>query len=404
MSGSSSQQRLKPTVPRRSQTFQLILFPFLAAHAFFPLLWLVILAQNGPRQNDWRHFQIAAEQFLSGDWAHLYMEGPTPIHPGYFWRYPPYALYVVAPLAWMPQSWAYGLLVALEVAALAAALVMLARLAPPRGMTVEWVLAIALSAPAITTVITGQISALLLLCIVGAAALWGRGRVLAASSVLGLLAFKPNVGLFFGLFMIVRREWRGALAMIGVAIVLCAVTLPLGRGLWVDFLHVSVSNVDMVAPYDAYKLITLKGFLGAVLGQGRLTVLLWGVTSLGLLALAVSAWTVPAPPVRHLALVVLLVIAANPYGFFYDALLLAVPAAVWWSERDVWRRAPWTIVGVLLAAVWCWEHSAHTWNEVLKLAGIEWVPPFSLVGPAAALWLTLAARETVVLAAGKGQC
>jgi hypothetical protein len=381
-------------MPRRANALQLLLFPFLAVHGLFPLVWLTILAQDGPRENDWRHFQIVAEQFVSGNWTHLYIEGPDPPHPGYFWRYPPYALYLVAPLAWMTRAWAYGVLATLGVAALVASIVMLARLAPPRGMAAEWTLAVALSAPALGTLMTGQISAFLLLCVVIAAVLWSRKQLTGACAVLGLLAFKPNIGIFFGYYLLVRREWRGLAAMLGVVAALCLLTLPLGFDVWADFVQVSVSNVDTTLHYDAYKLITLKGFLGTVLGQGPATVAAWGVTAIVLLIVAAWAWTTPAPAVRHLGLVVLLAIAANPYGFFYDALLLAVPAAAWWSERDGWRRGPWLTVGVLIAVVWCWEQSASTWSELLKLADITWVPPFSLVGPAATIWLVLAARES----------
>jgi hypothetical protein len=246
----------------------------------------------------------------------------------------------------------------------------------------------------LTTIISGQSSALLLLCVVGAASLWTRGRTLAACAVLGLLALKPNWGIFFGFYVLVRREWRGAAAMLAVVAGLWALTLPLGTDLWVDFIRVSLSNVDLRASYEPYKLITLKGFLDVLLGQNPVTLIAWGASSLALLVVAAWAWQKPGPPARDLALVVLLAIAANPYGFFYDALLLALPATLWWSERFKWRPAPWLAVGWLIAVLWCWEHYSYSYSNVLGHFGLTWLPPFSLVGPGAVLWLILAARES----------
>jgi len=99
---------------------------------------------------------------------------------------------------------------------------------------------------------------------------------------------------------------------------------------------------------------------------------------------------------RHsAALVVLLALATNPYCSFYDALLLVVPATAWWTERDTWRRDRWMVVGVLIAVAWCWEQYSYNWQEFLKAAGVGRTPPFSLVGPIAAVWLIVASVEGV---------
>ena len=94
----------------------------------------------------------------------------------------------------------------------------------------------------------------------------------------------------------------------------------------------------------------------------------------------------------------LLALVSNPYGFFYDALLLVVPATAWWTERDAWRPDRWRFVGALIAAAWCWEQYAHSWREVLKFAGVNSAPPFSLVGPVAVLWLIVASIEATAAA------
>ncbi len=388
---------------RTSRALRSLLFPFLALHSIFIAMWFVGVARNGPvLASDWHHLKIVADHFVAGDWSRLYAVGEDALNPGFDWRYPPFALYLVAPLAWLPIPWAYGVLTGVEIAALLLSTWLLGRLEPFRDMRAEWFLAIVMSAPALTVLVTGQNSALILLCVVGAATLWTRGRMLPACAVLGLLAVKPNWGIVFGLLVVVRRDWAGAATMAGVAALLCLSSLPLGAQLWRDFVGVSVGNSFALVGYDAQRLITLRGFLDGLLGKGAPAMALWAIAAAGLLAAAIAAWRTRGSPLRHLGIGVLLAIAANPYGFFYDALVLAVPATVWWAERSRWERRSWLGVGLLIAAAWCSEQWLYSWSVVAELAaGMSWVPPVSLVGPAASVWLLLASRQA--WRAGRGE-
>ena len=240
-------------------------------------MWLISVWRKPPTQGDWHHLKTVADHFVAGDWSRLYAVGEQALDPRYFWRYPPFALYLVAPLAWLPEMWAYSVLVAIEILALAVSLWLLRSLEPFRDMRAEWFLAIALSAPMLSTIVTGQSSALIMLCIVGAATLWTRGKVIHACVLLGLLAIKPNWGIVFGLMAIVRREWKGAAAMAGVAVLLCALSLPLGFQLWKDFFGISVGHSFTLAGYEPQKLITLRSFLEGTLGKGDLTLILWAI-------------------------------------------------------------------------------------------------------------------------------
>ena len=119
------------------------------------------------------------------------------------------------------------------------------------------------------------------------------------------------------------------------------------------------------------------------------------MAAVALIVAAVVAWRAPGTPLRHLGIAVLLTVSASPYLFFYDALVLAIPATVWWAERDRWARTPWLIVGALLALTWCSEQWLYSWSWFASAAGIFWRPPVSIVGVTAAVWLLLAAREAV---------
>jgi hypothetical protein len=213
--------------------------------------------------------------------------------------------------------------------------------------------------------------------------------------VLGLLAIKPNWGIVFGLLALVRREWKGAAAMAGVVLLLCALSLPLGLQLWADFVGVSVGHSFALAGYETQKLITLKAFLEGTIGRGNLAMMLWAIVAAALVVMAVLAWRATGTTLRHLGIGVLLAVAANPYAFFYDALVLAIPATAWWVERDRWARKPWLIVGGLIALMWCWEQWLYSWGAIGAAAGIQWRPSVSIIGPATAAWLILAAREAV---------
>jgi hypothetical protein len=381
-------------VPRASHPLRTAAFVILVLHLIFPALWVIQVALYGPKPNDWLHLKVVADHFVAGDWTHLYSAGADSINPGYLWRYPPFALYVVAPLAWLPPAWCYVLLAAIEVAALAWALVLLHRLAPPPpGTAPLWVLAIVVSAPAMSTIVAGQSSALILLCVAAAASLWTRGRVLTACAVLGLLAVKPNWGVFFGLYAIAIGEWRGAAVMLAVAGALCAAALPLGVDLWGDFFRLSMVNNALLAEYPPYKVITFKGFIDALVGPDSVAHWLWIMSVVGLFAAAYRIWTRPSVPIHHLAMVVLLAVAANPYASFYDALVVALPATVWWSRRRDWPRGAWLTVGWALAAAWCAEQYSYTWTNVLSPFGWDWTPPVSIVGLVTAGWLVLEAWQ-----------
>jgi hypothetical protein len=384
---------LQGTLDQLSRLLRTLLFPCLAVHVIFPAMWVAGAVLNGPAPNDWLHLKIVADHFVAGDWTRLYAVGEQALNPGYYWRYPPFALYLVAPLAWLPRVWAYAVLAGVEVVALGVSLWLLRQLHPFREMRAEWLLAIALSAPALTTIVTGQSSALIMLCVVSAAVLWTRGKPIHACALLGLLAIKPNWGIVFGLMAIVRGDWKGAATMAGVAVLLCVLSLPLGLQLWADFLGTSMSNAAILSDYAPQKLITVRGFLEGMLGRDDLAFILWAIVAAAVTVAAALAWRTQGPPLRHVGIGLLLAVSANPYASFYDGLVLAVPATSWWAERRQWTPTPWLIVGVLLVLIWCSEHWLFSWGVLLAPAGLRWMPPVSIVGPAAAVWLVLAAQQ-----------
>ena len=371
----------------------------MVGHIVFPLMWVAAVLQNGPLQNDWWHFRLTGTAFVSGEWGHIYHQDPASEHPGYFWRYPPFALYFVAPLAWLTPIQAYLAIVSVSIAALVLGCRHLAAGLSERARAYAY-FAVLLSAPALTTVVTGQLSGLLFGAIVLASAQWERRRPVAAGAALGLLAIKPNLALFFGGFVVMRGEWRALAGMAASAGILVLSTVPLGMAVWAAFYQSASSNSDILGTYPPYKLITLQGFFSGWIGNARfVSVISWLMGGV-LVVVAARAWRTAAPVTRQLSWAVLLAVAANPYLSFYDALILVYPAFVWWFERNLWRRRPWMFVGWLMGATWLAEHIAHSWTPGLELVGAGVVPPFSLVGPASAIWLIVSVIESRRISSG----
>lgn len=358
------------------------------AHALFLVLWAMVIATSGPQQSDWALLKAVADHFVAGDTANLYSRGPDFLVPNYLWLYPPFVLFPLSVLALLPPLGAYLLLAFGAVAATARSVLLLDRVLKVGPVRELWMLAVFCSAPLLTTVVTGQLSGFILYLLVAAGSLWSAGNTLGGCILLGLLVAKPNWGLVFGLMVLVRREWRGAAVMAAVAALCCASGLLAGAQLWRDFFEAATVSIELQRTFAPYTIITLRGFFEALLPQA-LAWPLWSASALLLAAAAVSLWRRPAPPMEHLAAAVLLVISSNPYAHFYDALVLVLPATVWWTGRARWPGPAWKVVGLLIAAAWVWEQAAWSWPILLKMGGVDFELPFSLVGPATAIWLLL---------------
>jgi hypothetical protein len=361
---------------------------FVGVHALFLVMWTVVVATSGPQQNDWALFKAVADRFAAGQTAGLYAHGDGMLVPRYLWIHPPFVLWLIAVLAPLPPLGAYLLLATTAAGATAWSLRLLDRARSLGDARDLWVLSVLCSAPLLTTVVTGQLSGLILLCLAAAGAVWTGGNAVGAAALLGLLVAKPNWGAFFGLMMLVRGEWRAAAAMAAVALACCASSLPLGLDLWAEFFRSGVETMALQGRQEPYTLVTLRGFLDAVMPSPAVALATWGASAAVLLGAAASLWRRSASsPLDCVAATVLLILAANPYAHFYDALALVVPATVWWTERERWPHAAWKIVGAMIALAWTWEHAAWSWPMLLRGAGIDVKLPFSLVGPVAAAWL-----------------
>jgi hypothetical protein len=380
-------------VVRRWFTWERVILWIAGVHVSFLGLWLVSRIALGTGEGDWIFLRDMGRLFLDGDWDGIYLTS----HDGYYWRFPPYGLYPAAVLALLPRGAAYWVKAGVEVTATLAGF-MLLRSVMPAMRNVGAVLFVVLGSAAFATnVYAGQNAGTMLFLI--ALGLWAAERrsTSLGFGTWGLLALKPNIGIGFGLLALVRRRTREIGAIAGVAVLVAATSLPLWW-LWDDFVRASFRAEEIRAGYAAAKQVTVLGFLdGALLPTGW-ALAVWAVAAVVLTVVAARVWASGVPFIRKVGAVVLLVVSANPYLSFYDALLLVVPGMVWWGAAGSYRshRAR-AAIGACLAVVWFDQHLSFSYLQVLDLADPELLTapfaPFSLVGPAVAAWLVLEAID-----------
>jgi hypothetical protein len=350
-----------------ARTAKEILHDVLFVHA---ALWIGILVYKlvldpAPPDGDWFVLRELAKSFLAGDWSSLYSDRQLATGTYYF-RYPPFVLYLIAPLAVIPAMVAYVLVCVTQLTAAAFTLWLLCRIRRPAEVRI--VIAGVFGSAALSHVInSGQNSALLALVIGVAAYCWASGRNVLGGACIGLLACKPNWLPVFGLFVLWRGGLRAGVALALTAALMCVSTLPLGAGLWGEFLAMTARAGRIAAIYDAYMEITLLASLKSMLGWTVLAKIVWAGSVAVLMALVVRAIRDGRPIGRSVALVTLFAVVANPYVSFYDGFVLVVPATLWIAHRDEYPRRAWWIVGGLIATYWIWDMAIFYYKAVVPV-------------------------------------
>jgi hypothetical protein len=340
----------------KARTVKRVLHDVLVVHA---ALWVVYFLHAlfgppaSPINRDWFGLREVARSFIGGDWTSLYADRVLSSGTQFF-RYPPFVLYLIAPLAVVPPMIAYALVCVIQVAAAVFALLLLYRIRKPTEPRLNFV-AVFGSAAMVHVIVSGQNSAVLALVIAAAGFCWASGRVTLAGACVGLLACKPNWLPVFGLFVLWRGGLRAGAATVLTAAALALSTYPMGAGVWQEFLGMTIRAGEISTGYSAYKEITLLALFKSIFGWGFLTKGVW-VLCLGVLtAVVIQAIRDARSLGRSLALITLLAVVANPYASFYDGFVLIVPGTLWLAHRDEYSARAWWIVGAWIAAYWFWD-------------------------------------------------
>lgn len=258
-----------------------------------------------------------------------WLSGPLPFHP---WIYPPSFLLLALPLGFLAFEPAYALALGLGLLLLAAAL-----LIGERGWRRPILAGALLLSPAVSiTVMVGQNSFL-----VGAVLIAGfrllATRPVLAGAILGIVTVKPQLALMVPVALVAARQGRALAGACLMALALAAASAALfGVEAWREWLAVMLDPTNPV--HRGWTALSLRWgesvyscaiLLGAGAGAAA------AAQAVATAASAASvAWVYarPAVPDRRLAVVLAATILAAPHVAAYDAVLLAVAAALFFCQ------------------------------------------------------------------------
>ena len=323
---------------RLARPVELICFALVVAHAtylataYLQGIWLVAPDGSGV-PSDFVNVWAAGRMVLAGnavsvyDWpAHKLVEESAIGHSfaGYFgWHYPPTFLFVAAVLSLLPYAIAYVIWVLATFPAYLLAVRVII------GDRIGYLLAAAFPA-VLSNFVVGQ-NGFLTAGLVGGALVLLERRPVWAGVLLGLLTYKPHLGLLFPIALVAGGYWRAFFAAAIVATLMVAASLiAFGADAW----HAFFGNIGHTSQAflsegwaDFSKLQTAFG-LTRTLGGSE--ILAWSVqTAVALAAAAAVAllWRSRAPYEIKAAALGVGAMLATPYLYTYDLVVLAVPLA-----------------------------------------------------------------------------
>lgn len=251
----------------------------------------------------------------------------------YLWSYPPTFLIAVFPLALLPHVPAYLLWIGLTLALYVAT----ARRLEPSPHTV-W---IALAFPATyINVFHGQ-TGLLAAALFGGAMLCLDKRPVLAGILIGLLSYKPQLGLLIPLVLLCGRHWMTFGVAAAVTLGLAAVSVILfGVESWAGFL----TNSQLVGTYlqDGLpwgKMPALYATL-RLIGVGAMpAIVLQAMLALTVAAMVAWVWWRRISLALRAATLAMGTLLVTPYVYDYDLTILGVAIAflVVDARRSGWR-------------------------------------------------------------------
>jgi hypothetical protein len=241
----------------------------------------------------------------------------------YRWHYPPPFLFAAALSALLPFVPAGLAWLAATGAAYAAAI---------RGIFRErtgWLFALGFPG-ALWNVTAGQHCFLTTALIGGALALLERHPTLAGCC-LGLLTFKPQLGVLFPLVLVATGRWRAFLAAAATTLALAALSwLAFGSEPWHAMAQsLAAANQLVLADGGAgwNKLQSVFGLVRSLGGSESLAWIIQGGVAVAIAAALTVLWRGDAAYELKAAALAVGTVLVTPYVFAYDLVVLAVPVA-----------------------------------------------------------------------------
>jgi hypothetical protein len=204
---------------------------------------------------------------------------------------------------------------------------------------------------ALWNVTAGQNSFLTTALIGGALGLLERHPALAGCC-LGLLTFKPQLGVLFPLVLVATGRWRAFVAAAATTLALAALSwLAFGAEPWLAMAQSLAAANQLVLTDGGAGWNKLQSVFGLVRSLGGAESLAWAMQGAVAVAFAVALvvlWRGDAPYELKAAALAVGTVLVTPYVFAYDLVVLAVPVA--FLLRFALARGFLRFDGVLLAA------------------------------------------------------
>jgi arabinofuranan 3-O-arabinosyltransferase len=310
--------------------------------------WLID-AQGVPQNNDFNNVYTAGKFVLQGepaaayDWERhkqsqiaLTGNASSTFFP---WPYPPMFLFIAALLAALPYAaamftWAAGTLALFAVP--------LARIAANRTQ-----FAVLLAMPAVwLNAFVGQNGAFTA-ALIGAALFTLPTRPVLSGVFIGLLSYKPHLGVLFPVALIAAGQWRAFVsAGVTVAILVVASLIAFGTAPWLAWpgqLEHVMSIVKVAdAPQRLQSLFGLSISLGIPTAIGSIA---QSALTLVLIAVLAATWHNKRLPFDlKAALLATAVTLASPYQFVYDLPVLTIAQAFLLRHLTTRGQLSWAVV------------------------------------------------------------
>jgi hypothetical protein len=247
--------------------------------------------------------------------------------PYYAWFYPPFLLFIAAPLALLPypaalMTWQVATL-AFYVCVIGAILQPIRRSRPDLGYL--WVL-LALAFPAVFINLGHGQNGLLTAALLGAALLMLTRQPLLSGTLFGLLAYKPQFALVIPIALLASNQWRAIAAAAATIMALSVLSVAtFGTEIWYAF----AASTDM-----SRKLLLQNGDVGFEKLQSMFAVVrMWGgglplayiaQGAISIAAVCGVAWTWHGSSDFNIkaALLTIATLLASPHTLDYDLMIL----------------------------------------------------------------------------------
>ena len=337
----------------------LIAFALAVAHAVFLASFWVdgLWADKTGAPSDFVAVWAAGKLASAGhpaavyDWgAHKLVEQTAVGHPfaGYFgFHYPPTFLFVAAALSMLSYATAY------TVWALGTFPAYLIAIRAIVGDRIGYLLAAAF--PAVLANFTIGQNGFVTAGLIGGTLVLMRQRPIMAGVLLGLLTFKPHLGLLFPIALIAGRQWRVLVTATIVALAMAGASwLAFGADTWQAFVgnigHTSQAFLSEGSA-DWRKLQTIFGLTRSLGGSEPLA---WSLQAMVTLAAATAVAALWRSTVQYEVKAAALgtgLMLATPYLYTYDLVALAVPLAFLFRLGLTRGFLPQELIGIGLACL-----------------------------------------------------